>query len=945
MGNGNFLGQVAAHYFGQRPLKDFVFIFPNRRPIAFFRKNLAELHAESGNGAPLLLPEMLTINDFFAKVTGKRASDYISLTVALHDCYCKVSGTAKTLDEFVCWGNAILGDFDEVDKYLCDARRLFSNISDLKGIQDDLSWTDPSQKKAIEKLASHFSGNIAGGVRKNFLSVWKDLLPLYNLYRETLTERGMAYEGMIYRELAESMEDESASAILERKFNKGCKYVFVGLNALNECERVVLSKMEKASIAEFCWDYCSGMMTEKGNDASFFLKDFTLRYPNSITVEADGRPEVSVIGVPSAAGQAELLGQILLNLKREDERRGIRSDWMDFAIVLPDESMLGYVLNNIPDEVDKVNVTMGYPLVSSEFFALIKAVAATLLNKTEKDGKVLYYHRYVYELFSESLLKNVFGKEDERTVSEIRRSAKPYIPSVDFDGSDILSVIFAPCGNIGEHLLKVIDAILDRIPEGEPLQKECAGMCRRCIARLADMNLDIQPRTFIRLFFQIASGISVPFEGEPLGGLQIMGSLETRALDFRHLIIFNASEGSFPGKNAGSSFIPPEVRFGFGLPTYKYRDAIWAYYFYRMISRASTVTMLYDSRTEGVATGEESRYVKQLRYLYKERCRMKEYVAVAPVSAVEMPMSIEKTEEDIERIRRMTYSASSLHHYLTCPVQFYYAHVRGLMPEREIKDNLDAGMLGTVCHSVLEKIYNRPEITQDRLRHFLTGNGKKELADLIKSEICGLLHIPEVSGQSLLDSRMAGLFVTKVLERDLALMKTTGSGTIRILGLEKKYDGIEIVPGFRFKGFIDRLDSLKEGSVRIVDYKTGGDSPAVLDPEESGKILKGIFSKNNANTFKAALQFYIYDRFVEGDPEFKGLVRENSMYAMGDIFRNAPRIYPESTELKTGIGEQLEGLFAEMTDAEKPFARRPREDEACRYCDYYMLCGRNGKQD
>lgn len=945
MGNGNFLWQVAAHYFGQGSLKDLIFIFPNRRPIAFFRKNLAELHARSGNGAPLLLPEMLTINDFFAKVTGKRAGDRISLTVALYDCYRKVSGTSKTLDEFVCWGNAILGDFDEVDKYLCDAERLFSNISDLKGIQDDLSWTDPSQKKAIEKLASHFSGNITGGVRQNFLSVWKDLLPLYRLYRETLAEKGMAYEGMIYRELAESMEDESASAILERKFKKGCKYVFVGLNALNECERVVLSKMEKASMAEFCWDYCSGMMTEKGNDASFFLKEFTLKYPNSFAVEAGGRPDVSVIGVPSAAGQAELLGQILLNLKKDDEKKEIRSDWLDFAIVLPDESMLGYVLNNIPDEIDKVNVTMGYPLVSSEFFALVKAVAATLLNKREKDGQSLYYHRYVYELFSESLLKNVLGKEDERTVTEIRRNAKPYIPSGDFDGSDILSVIFAPCDNIGEHLLKVIDAIAERMPEEEPLHKECAGMCRRCISRLTDMKLDIQPRTFIRLFIQLASGISVPFEGEPLGGLQIMGSLETRALDFRHLIILNASEGSFPGKSAGSSFIPPEVRLGFGLPTYKYRDAVWAYYFYRMISRASTVTMLYDSRTEGLATGEESRYVKQLRYLYKDHCNVKEYVAVAPVSAVEMPQSIEKTEADIEKMRRMTYSASTLHRYLTCPVQFYYANVCGLMPEKEVKDNLDAGMLGTVCHSVLQKIYNRPEVTSDCLGRFLTVNGKKELSSLIKSEICDLLHIPEVSGQSLLDSRMAMLFVTKVLQRDMALMKTTGSGTIRILGLEKKYDGVEIVPGFRFKGFIDRLDSLKDGSVRIVDYKTGGDRPDVLDPEESEKIVKGIFSKKDSNTFKAALQFYIYDRFVEEDPEFKGMERENSMYAMGDIFRNAPRIYPESSGLKMEIGEQLEGLFAEMTDAGKPFARRPQEDEACRYCDYYMLCGRNGKQD
>lgn len=950
-----FLKQVASHYLVQDGLEDKVFVFPNRRSRAFFDKYLKDCVRESGAG-PRIRPVTVTVEKFFSDVTGMTSADRITLLLTLHGCYSSVHRRPRSLDDFIGWGDVLLSDFDEVDKYLVDASRLFVNVADFQRMQDDLSWADEEQKRAVGKLVNHFSegewklrnpeGN---GVKDRFLETWEILLPLYRSFRETLLARGFVYEGMIYRDFAERLSDESAADLLAAAYPGASKFVFVGFNALNTCERTVFDSMQKAGLAEFCWDFCGPMLTDPANDSSFFLGEYVSRYPNAFDVEGGGIPEVRVISVPSAAGQAELLGSVVADLAARD---GGSPDWIDYAVVLPDETMLGCVLNNIPDEVDTVNVTMGYPLASSEFFLFLKSLMSLQMHVRRSGGISYFYHRQVHDILSCGTLKCAFGDDERAVAAQIASAAKPYVPAGDFAGSELLAKIFTPvvtdmavadAGTVAafaDYLLDVMADVVSRIGDADVIQTECARKCYTCINRLREYRMAVLPQTFVRLAVQLAAGITVPYEGEPLGGLQVMGPLETRALDFRHVVILNASEGVFPHRSASGSFIPPELRRGFELPTYKHQDAMWAYYFYRMISRAETVTMMYDSRTEGLSAGEESRYVKQLRYLYKDKCRLGECVAAASISASPMEESIVKTPEDVAKIRGKDLSASAVQQYMACPVKFYYNFVKELYVDDEVKDNLDAGMLGTVCHKALEDVY-KPKVgdrvTEEYLTWWLGDEGSAKLKDIIYGLIREKLRSFEVTGQNLIDARLAMQFVRKVLEADIKLIRARGP--INILGVELHYPGQEIIPGFRFKGVVDRLDSFGDGTVRIVDYKTGGDMPDVLDASDPQKLASEVLEKKD-HSKKAALQFYLYDSFVARDGHYGSLRRTNAMYAMNDLFRHPVETWPESPEFVKLMDRGLAALLDEIVDCTKPFVRAS-VPQTCKYCDYRMLCGKS----
>lgn len=962
-----FLKQVADHYYRHGGFDGRVFIFPNRRSMVFFRKYVNDFfYVDSEFGMPMPEPDMCTMNDFFARVTGKESSDRITLLVTLYECYRSIAPDPKDLDDFLTWGQAILSDFDEVDKYKVDPGRLFTNVADLRSIQDDLSWADEKQKAAIEKLAAHFSADgwkIRGGTKSNFLATWHLLLPLYRSFRSRLLSEGLAYEGMAYREFAERLETESAVDMVAPEFRGAEHYVFVGLNALNTCEREVMNRMRDAGLAEFCWDYCGPMVTDPANDSSFFLSRYVKEYPNAFEVKGGGNPDVKVIAVPSATGQMELLDDVISDLRAKD---GDAGSWLDYAVVLPDEGMLSGVLNNIPDSVDKVNVTMGYPLASSEMFSFVKMLLAAQMHIRRSGRSTFFYYRQAYDLMSCSVLKTVMSDEDAAIVKAIRKAAKPYIPIEDFASSTLLARIFTPVVSdmtvpssgqitgLADYLLGLICEVVDRLGDKDDLLLECAHKCYVTINRLKGMELPVLPQTFAKLFSQLGGGVTVPYEGEPLGGLQVMGPLETRALDFRHLIILNSSEGVFPRRNVADTFIPLELRLGFDLPTYKYQDAVWAYYFYRMISRAQTVTMLYDSRTEGLTSGEESRYVKQLRYLYPRYCNLSEAVASAPIRTDMGSGAVAKTKEMIAKIRSKVLSASVLQKYNECPLRFYYYVVEDLYADNEVKDTLDASMLGTVCHDTLQALYCSREamldnsdfdklssrswedtphmdvITAEYLQSWLAPEAEPILKAKIYSLIRHKLRTFEVSGQSLIDARLAMQYVRKVVQRDIELIKA--HGPLTILGLEKEYPEVEIVPGFRFKGFIDRLDSFADGTVRIVDYKTGSDKPEVLSLPDG----RNVFSKHEN---KAALQFYIYDRFVASDDAFKGKIRYNSMYAMGDIFRHGITAYPENADFVEDMDARMSSLMEEICNEAVPFLRTSNVSQTCKFCDYCSLCG------
>ncbi|MBR5384286.1 MAG: PD-(D/E)XK nuclease family protein [Bacteroidales bacterium] len=945
-----FLRQVAAYYFRkENNIRECCFVFPNRRSLTFFRKYLGEEVAAGEARVPIIAPQMYTVNDFFYKVYDVDVTLRVRLLIELYQCYKDLYKNAESLDDFIFWGDVLLSDFDDVDKYLVDADRLFTNVADLKNIQDDYSYLTDTQRKAIEQFVSHFQGGV-GDVKAKFLQIWNILLPLYKSFNARLEEKGMAYEGKVYRALAERATAEPIADIMAEAFPKTGKFVFVGLNALNACEKRVMDKMRNAHLAEFCWDYGEGMISDPLNASSFFMKENVVRFapPEDFRLDVEGlaEPELTVVSVPSSVGQVKLLPSIL-------EKVGARGEDTDTAIVLPDESLLMPLLNTVPPEVRDVNVTMGYPMGGSAFFALMRDVALLQLHARFKDGNCSFYHKQVWSIFANSVFRAALAgrssivAEDNMIVEKIKKEARYFVREEDFGSDGLLGMVFRPVVKdvkvaeegqslaLESYLAEVAAEVGRRLRgrEDMALELEFAREYYTTVNVLKGLPLAVTPATLVRVLERMLAGVAVPFDGEPLKGLQVMGPLEMRALDFRNLVIISANEGMFPRRNVSSSFIPPELRRGFELPTYEYQDAVWAYYFYRMIRRAEKVWMLYDSRTEGLRGGEESRYVKQLQYHFRRPVRR--IAASADVKVFSVGDEIPKTQEDLDVIAGGHLSVSSVQSYLACQAQFYYKYVKKLEPEDEVAESLDAGMLGNVFHKTMQKLYDRPSVSKEYIEDTLKDTGRVKA--LIKNYIIEEMKSPEIVGRNLVIGDVIYQYVRKVLERDRELLAVYGVGAFNVLGLEKEYNWY--LDGQRFYGKIDRMDSFVDDEVRIVDYKTGRvkDNEVNITDDNAETIVKSLFAPDVKSRPKIALQLFLYDKYAENDTAGKRVV--NSIYSTSMLFKEEVRNIPYSRKFAGLVEDRLVHTINEIRDLSIPF-RRTSNGEVCKYCDFKMICGR-----
>lgn len=997
-----FLKQIAEHYYNTQNISDLCFVFPNRRSMVFFRKWLSETAKNDPQSRVFTMPELLTMNDFFYKVSGAAVTDRVSLLLELYDCYKALNPKAESLDDFIFWGDVILGDFDDTDKYLASPKQLFTNVADFKEIQDDYAYLSETQEEAIRNFISHFRkggkltvniGSDNPDVKERFLMIWNLLYPLYTSFNSALTEKGKAYEGMVYRSFVERLKTESARDILKAAFPRSDKFVFVGLNALNECEKSVMRKMRDASLAEFCWDYSSEMIQDPMNRASMFMSSNVVEFPQAFSIdpgkasggsfvnagvsEPENGPKIHVMSVPSSVGQTKQLPSLLAPVA-EQKKAGL-ADWSDTAIVLPDESLLIPVLNTLPLEIGTVNVTMGYPMSGSDIYSLMNNISALQLHvRKQKDGWA-FYHKQVWSIFSSGIIASMMDGQARQRVKEIKTAAKYYIPQSDFAGIELFELIFRPVVTdakatsaeqikaFAQYQLDVLSTLGAKMTRmsGMELEVHFAKQYYLSVNRLKSQVLSILPMTYTRLLQSLIGGISVPFNGEPLKGLQIMGPLETRALDFKNLIVLSCNEGTFPHRSVSSSFIPPELRKGFGLPTYENQDAVWAYYFFRMIQRAENVWLLYDSRTEGLKSGEESRYIKQLEYQYKYPL-MDRSVVGYDLKIPEGEDVIAKTDEDVEIMKKMTFSASSIEKYLSCPAKFYYTYVKRLKVETEVSESLDNSMLGIVFHDTMLALYKGGEALQaefDMSRENVLANVKKPLEVITKQyiewllsqkkEIIGpkirtlikrQLNADEIAGRNLVFEEILNKYVVKTLQTDLALMEEYNTDRFRVIGLE--LERFWDFNGHKFKGYIDRMDSFRDDEVRIVDYKTGkvDEKEVKINDENADDVVDALFSPDtkSKNRPEIAVQLFVYDRFVEKDVEDKSVL--NVLYSIPRLF-SSPELASnilssrECPDFDDKVTEKLEGLFAEMMDTGTDF-RRTKDSDTCKYCDFKKICGR-----
>ena len=956
-----FLYQVASLFYEKwgAEVSRLAFVFPNRRTGLFFQKYLSEVA-----DTPLFSPTILTINDLFIQLSGKQSADRISMLFTLYDIYIRQSGSTETFDEFLYWGEMLLNDFDDIDKYMANARMLFSNVTDLREIENDFDFLSDEQIAAIRSFWSSFYPRGDTPNQQQFLAVWQVLYDLYEEFRATLTAEGKGYEGMIFREVVESMErGESPDLPYEQ-------IVFVGLNALSVSEERFLAQLQKRKIADFYWDYVSDKVTDPDNKASYFVSRNRKSFPSSMKLppEEKVKTEIEVIGIPSGIGQAKHVYTLLSDWCKEAEMSS--EEALRTAVILPDEHLLIPVLNAIPEQIRRINVTMGYPLAGTPVASLIEYILALQKNVRYIDRNPLFYFRDVLPVLNHRYILSTSPEIISSLVKEITENNKIYISHTELGKTPLLEILFTPVTGVEafsdylikvlEELNKVMSALSDEEEEDAPqrtndLEQEFIFHYFTTVNRMKevmkDARIEMKIDTFFRLLKRVTDTITIPFHGEPLSGLQIMGVLETRALDFDRLIILSMNEGIFPQRKAANSFIPYNLRRGFGLPTYEHQDSVWAYHFYRLIERASHVSLLYDTRSNGLQTGEVSRFVHQLHYHYE--VPMRDKLVVYNVSSSKTPpLAVPKREDIMRRLDAYrkggskAISASAINTYLDCPLKFYFSVVEGIREEEEVSETIESDVFGSILHKVMEELYKPFQgkmVTVDLLKAIrkdtalLTGAIARAFAsEFFKTEV-----VRSLTGQNYLIGEMIRKYVEKILERDGKLTPFVYIESERkINGLISLSDHSEI----RLKGFIDRVDEVRD-AIRIIDYKSGSGTTTFSS-------IESLFNKEEKDRAKAVMQVFMYCWMYAHFTENKGKTIQPGIYYVRSLFSDPfdPSVYhriergkSEKVEDFSGYAqafeEGLRGCLDEIFNPEIPFTQTPT-GKACSYCPFKGICGK-----
>lgn len=961
-----FLYQVATLFYQQygAEIHRLAFVFPNRRAGLFFQKYLSEISER-----PLFSPSILTINDLFMQLSGKHPADKIQMLFRLYELYKQRSGSSESFDEFIYWGEMLLNDFDDIDKYMVDARMLFRNVSDLKSLDDDFNYLSPEQVQAIRSFWSSFYPKGDSPNQQHFLELWEILYDLYAGLRTSLAKDGCGYDGMIFREVVEQLEKEPMS---DFPFDQ---VVFVGLNALSVSEERLLLALQKKGVADFYWDYVGPWVTDPDNKASFFLERNLRLFPSrmQLPVTEPVQAEIRVMGVPSAIGQAKQVYPILQALA--DEQQLTDESALRTAIVLPDEHLLVPVLNAIPEAIQHINVTMGYPLAGTPVAALMEYILTLQKNIRYIDRVPVFYFRDVLPILNHQYVMAAAPEEVSQLVKDMTAGNRIYVHAADLNRHELLSILFTPVQNteeLSDYLIHVLEALNACLRNNRPnpddeemisnstqttadIEQEFIFHYFATVNRMKEVmreaKIEMRLDTYFRLLKRMTDLITIPFEGEPLSGLQVMGVLETRALDFDRLIILSMNEGIFPLKKAANSFIPYNLRRGFGLPTYEHQDSVWAYHFYRLIRRAKQVTLLYDTRTTGLQTGEVSRFVHQLRYHYQYPL-IDELVVYDVASSAVPPISVQKTAEVEKLLSDFLFggpralSASAINTYLDCPLKFYFSVLEQIQEEDEITETVERDVFGSILHKVMEDLYapfKGKLVTADLLKllrkdqPLLTGTIARAFAELFfKSPV-----VRPLEGENFLTGEMIRKYAEKILEQDARFTP------FHYIESEKKVRATITLSDRRIvqlKGFIDRVDSL-DRVLRIVDYKTG-----------SGKLefesVEGLFDKEAKDRPKAVMQVFLYAWMYQQLPEYTGMPIQPAIYYLRTLFQ---RSFDPVVEQKKGRGkadkvnsfqdfvsdfeDKLRQCLDEIFDLDIPFTQT-ETGKACAYCSFRGLCGK-----
>jgi hypothetical protein len=952
-----FLKQVAHDLYNKTEgnFTKVAIVFPNKRASLFFNEYLAQ---ESDR--PIWSPTYVSISELFRQSSDLSIADPIKLVCDLYKVFQKATGSKETLDDFYFWGEMLIADFDDADKNMADTHALFSNLKDLNELMDNYDFLEEGQKEALSQFFHNFSINQVTELKQRFISMWNVLGDIYTEYKALLESQSIAYEGMLYRQVIEQLDVEALP------YNK---YIFVGFNVLNKVEHTLFKKLNEAGKAMFYWDYDTFYLNKTPHEAGEFirrnLRDFPSELPASFFDNLNQPKEVTFIESPTENGQVRYLPQWI--------RENLTSQEKETAVVLCNEALLQPVLHALPDNVKHINITMGFPLSQTPAYSFVNA-----LMELHTSGYNPNNGRY---LFAEviSVLKHPYTRqlspEAEKLEQTLTRDNRFYPLPSELKQDNVLELLFTPrrnnldlCSMLSEALKEVAVIYQQQAASHsdafDQLYRESLFKTYTLVNRfhtlIESKELNVQAGTFQRLLTRVMSSSSIPFHGEPAIGMQVMGVLETRNLDFRHLIMLSVNEGQLPKAGGDSSFIPYNLRKAFGMTTIDHKIAVYAYYFYRLMQRAEKVTLVYNTATDGINRGELSRFMLQFLIEWGYPVLRKQLEAAqSPQDST--PIIIEKTPDVMERMKsvfdirnnpKALISPSALNCYLDCPLKFYYKYVALLSAPDEVTADIDSAKFGSIFHYAAEHIYkdltahgkliskeNLETLLKDEVRlQTYVDNGFKELFfNLPQNEQ------PEYNGIQLINSAVIVKYIQQLLRNDLRYAPFT------FVGSEQRiFENIEICTSTgdiqsRIGGIIDRIDSKGE-SLRIVDYKTGGDAdtPAnvqslfIPDKKRSNYVFqtflyasivcKKLKEKNDSRLVAPAL-LYIHRAASEN---------YSPVIQMGEP-RKPKEPVDNFAQYEGDFRENLKTLLEDIFNPDISFTQTEIEDK-CAYCDFKALC-------
>ncbi len=910
-------------------------VFSSRRACLYFKKCLGQKFDK-----PVFSPSVFSLEDFYEHLSPYGLADRLELVLELNKVYSELSGTDDFV-RFYPWGSMLLDDFNEIDKNLADASGLFKAISEQKEIEHDFR-INLAEYESLRKFWATFSSNPIAGEGKDFSALWEMTAVLYKKFRESLQAKKIAYEGMLQRAVYQDIVNKKIS--IEWK-----EIIFAGLNFLNEVDRKLIKHFFKLGNARTYWDADEYYVFDKKMEAGRFLrenfKSLDIGEPEWLeNLLTDSKKKFNFVGAPLMSGQSKALGELL---KRHIKEHG--ED--DTLIVLPEEKMLQPVMHSIPEEVQNLNITMGYPFRYTQFFTLLHSLNLLHKNLKFRSGRAVFFYKDVDSIISHPYIGGQARGNISQVVAEVKRKNLVYV-TVDKllelatgsrEENEIISKIFR-CPKEDEcfdYVFGILDYIYSNFISKTTwnIETEHFSVLYEQTVRLSKLSRKYEMKydvlSFWNLFIEILRNVKIPFTGEPLKGLQVMGLLETRTLDFKNVFILSLNEGVLPKGYAHYSFIPHDLKKRHKLPTFEEFDAAAAYNFYRLLQRAENIYLIYNTEVSDneLFSGEKSRFILQLEIELLKNSGSRNVITTASVLVPKVrEITVRNSEDILNKLKHLTLSASDLITYIACPLKFYLSKIAGLKEDDEVSETLGAGDFGNILHAVMANLYRKfvgKEITAEDIGKLIVllqkgydGILEDALQDITRS------HDFEVEGMNLLYKEVVRKLAVRILENDRK------EAPFAILGIEENVAAelpVNSSGSIKVKGRIDRVE-MKDGCIRILDYKTGR---KVVPPKNDEMFFDTIFSNPQyKETFQLYLYAYLYDKELTN---IRVGIYPVKRLGAGINFLAEENIPPQHFLL---FEDKLKTLLGKMFNPDVPFSQTP-DVKNCLYCTFTSMCYRD----